>query len=305
MNKYIFFNTEDNNQIIELNSKKLIFFSLAIIFIIVVGSIVGAKIFTKHIYESKLDNIRANNKELSRTVKKAKRKISRMDTRVDSLIRKDKALRTYINIPSIDKDINEIGIGGKVVHKSKSMDDLLPGDTITVSTLMNDLNELERKIKLEKLSYQEIYNAFKDHSKRIKSTPSIRPVNRAAYISDDFGYRRDPFTRKKEFHYGVDYAAPRGTSVLVTADGVVRNTRFSPSFGKIITVDHSSGYTTIYAHLRNFSVNEGEKVSRGEKVGEIGDTGRTTGSHLHYEVRKYGMKKNPMKYYLTGHIRLR
>lgn len=255
-----------------------------------------------YLYKAQLTKVKQDNQKLAKTVRQARAKIDEMETSIFSLEKKDQALRTYVNLPSIDKDINKIGIGGKIIQKTQAMDKLMPGDSLEISTLIRDLDRLERKIKLERISYSNIYESFRKYSDKIKSTPSIRPVVRAAYISDSFGYRRDPFTHERKFHWGLDFAAPAGTPVLVTADGVVRKVRFSHSYGRLIYVDHGNGYTTVYAHLHNYDVESGQEVKRGEKIGEIGSSGRSTGPHLHYEVRRYGIKKNPAKYYFQGFL---
>ncbi|MCF7885476.1 MAG: M23 family metallopeptidase [Candidatus Marinimicrobia bacterium] len=302
MKKYFFLNDTDDHHIIELNTKKILTFAGLLLLIIVTLSLFGAKFFMDYLYKARLSKVKQDNSKLAATVKQAQSKINQMESNISKLEKKDQALRSYINLPSIDKDINKIGIGGKIIQKTQAMDKLLPSDSLEISTLMRDLNRLERKIKLEKISYNKIYKSFQKYSDKIKSTPSIRPVNRSAYISDGFGYRHDPFTNERRFHWGLDYAAPSGTPVMVTADGVVRKTRYSHSYGRLVYIDHGNGYTTVYAHLHSYNVEPGDEVKRGQIIGKIGSTGRSTGPHLHYEVRRYGLKKNPAKYYFQGYL---
>jgi len=163
-----------------------------------------------------------------------------MESDISVLIDKDQALRTYIDIPEIDKDVRKLGIGGNVIHKTNELDKLIHSGDIKISELSQHLDKLERELKLERLSYEEIYNAFKHNSNKIQCTPSTPPVNEG-YITDGFGYRRDPFTQKWRFHYGMDFSAPLGTPVYSTANGVVRDTRRSSTYGKFITIDHGFG----------------------------------------------------------------
>ncbi|MBN2280844.1 MAG: M23 family metallopeptidase [Candidatus Marinimicrobia bacterium] len=232
-----------------------------------------------------------------------------MQSRLDSvsielagLFEKDKALRTYADIPEIDQDIRKLGVGGKIIHKTTKLDKFIPNDTLLISDLSRKLGQIERDLNLEKISYKEIYDAVKNHKELIQSTPSIIPVE-DGFISSYFGYRRDPFTQERRFHYGIDISAQRGTPVYTTADGVVSEcSNSSIGFGKLITIDHGHGYTTYYGHLQKFHVKEGQQVKRGQIIGEVGNSGRSTGTHLHYEVRNFGVKKNPLKYFFTGHL---
>jgi len=224
-----------------------------------------------------------------------------MESDLNVLLEKDQALRTYVDIPAIDKDVRKLGIGGKALIKASEFDKLIPDKDIRMSDLSNDLDRLARVLKLEKASYESIYDAFKHRSDQIQSTPSIRPVN-TGYITDGFGYRRDPFNGKRRFHYGIDISSPSGTPVYATADGVVRSCNSSVTYGKIVKLDHGFGYSTVYAHLSRILVKPGEVVKRGQKIAEVGCTGRSTAPHLHYEVQQFGIRKNPLDYFFTGYV---
>ena len=104
-------------------------------------------------------------------------------------------------------------------------------------------------------------------------------------LSSNFGYRRDPFSKKYKFHDGHDYSAQIGTGVHSTADGRVKRSKYWGSFGNYIEVDHGNGYVTAYGHLSKRNVKTGDKVLRGQKIGEVGNTGRSTAPHLHYEIK--------------------
>jgi murein DD-endopeptidase MepM/ murein hydrolase activator NlpD len=159
------------------------------------------------------------------------------------------------------------------------------------------MSQFERDIELEKLSYEEIYEAVKNHNDLIQATPSIIPIE-GGWISSNFGYRKDPFTHKTQYHDGIDISANRGTPVYAAADGVIRNCYYNGGgYGRMITIDHGFGFTTVYAHLNKYVVKKGQQVKRGQKIGEVGSTGRSTGPHLHYEVQKFGVPKNPKNYF--------
>jgi murein DD-endopeptidase MepM/ murein hydrolase activator NlpD len=124
--------------------------------------------------------------------------------------------------------------------------------------------------------------------------PSIWPVE--GRLMGAFGARTDPFSGEGAWHTGVDISAPTGTSVVTTADGIVTYAGWSNGYGRLIIVDHGNGMETYYAHLSRFSVVEGQEVRRGEQIGAVGSTGRSTAPHLHYEVRQGGAPMNPYHY---------
>ncbi|OYV03326.1 hypothetical protein CGW93_01540 [candidate division bacterium WOR-3 4484_18] len=126
--------------------------------------------------------------------------------------------------------------------------------------------------------------------------PSIWPA--PGYITSGYGWRRDPFTHRREFHPAIDISNVEGTPVVATADGIVHFTGWVRGYGKTIIIDHGFGYSTLYGHLKKMLVKEGQVVRRGEVIGLMGHTGRTTGTHLHYEVRYFNRHKNPMDYVL-------
>jgi murein DD-endopeptidase MepM/ murein hydrolase activator NlpD len=132
---------------------------------------------------------------------------------------------------------------------------------------------------------------------RRRATPTIWPLNEIRMTSG-FQWRRDPINGKKEFHDGLDLAAAHGTPVLATADGYVVHAGRSGGFGNLVRLDHGDGIETIYGHLRRVKVKVGDHVTKGQVVGEVGNTGRSTGPHLHYGIFEGGVAVNPLKDYL-------
>ncbi|MEA3316956.1 MAG: M23 family metallopeptidase, partial [Bacteroidota bacterium] len=117
-------------------------------------------------------------------------------------------------------------------------------------------------------------------------------------ISDYFGYRNDPFTGKRRKHNGMDFAGPLGCPIYSTGDGTVVEARYTfHGYGKKVVINHGFGFITIYAHLNKIVVENGDKVKRGQLIGKMGSSGRSTGSHLHYEIRKHNVPVNPINYY--------
>ncbi|MDV6237658.1 M23 family metallopeptidase [Leptospira ellisii] len=126
-----------------------------------------------------------------------------------------------------------------------------------------------------------------------------RPLGEEGIVSSRFGKRKDPFTRKETFHGGVDIAAEEGTPVYASADGEISFSKQKGGYGNLIVVDHKLGYQTLYGHLSSMSVRPGEKVRKGQKIGEVGQTGRATGNHLHFEVRRFNQRQRPV---FNGHV---
>lgn len=145
-------------------------------------------------------------------------------------------------------------------------------------------------------SFQEIAWYYANRKEGLNSTPSIRPSS--APISSGFGYRLDPFgKRSPKRHNGIDFAGKPDSPIVVTADGVVRHAGWVPSYGQAILVDHGFGYSTLYAHTTQIQVKAGDVVKRGDKIATMGSSGRSTGTHLHYEVWKDGQAVNPRNYF--------
>ncbi|HRS90669.1 MAG TPA: M23 family metallopeptidase [Candidatus Marinimicrobia bacterium] len=295
-------NTRKRVHSISLSWGKLIAVVAGGVFLLIFVIILGANLFSNLVYQSKLTRLKKNNNRLVSTFYDLNNRIQKMESDISMLVEKDKALRTYGDLPVIDQDIRRLGVGGRLMPKSDELDQLLPESDIKVSELVNNLDRLAREIKFERISYETIYDAFKNRSDQIQSTPSIRPVY-TGFINDGFGYRRDPFTGRREFHYGLDITTPTGTPVFVTADGVVGKSGYQGGYGYVVEVNHGYGYSTLYAHLSKILVRSGDAVKRGQKIGEVGTTGRTTGPHLHYEVKQFNINKNPLDFFFSGYIR--
>ena len=146
-------------------------------------------------------------------------------------------------------------------------------------------------------SMKQLDNYFKQRTTLLSYTPSIWPVR--GWTTSEFGIRRDPYTSRARMHRGLDIAAAIGTTVNSPADGLIIFTGKDGAFGKVVVVDHKNNIMTRYAHLSRIDVTTGDQVKRGEQLGAVGNTGRSTGPHLHYEVWINGIPENPRKYILN------
>ena len=161
--------------------------------------------------------------------------------------------------------------------------------------------QLKRLLTLSKQETEElsrISEQLKSDIAARKNLPSIAPA--AGVFTSGFGYRRDPVYGGWRFHKGIDIAAPRGTPVVATADGVVARVGWNKGYGLAVEIDHGNGISTYYAHCSRAAVSPGMKVHRGDVIAYIGSTGKATGPHVHYEVRVKGVARNPEKYILTA-----
>ena len=170
---------------------------------------------------------------------------------------------------------------------------------MSVSELQQEIERLATVVdqRADELAYME----FRLLEKRVEErlTPTILPVKNAV-LGSSFGFRNDPFVGVRARHEGLDFSAPSGTPVSAAADGVVLSSEFHPEFGNMIEIDHGEGLTSRYAHLATMEVAESKIVRRGEKIGTVGSTGRSTGPHLHFEVRMLGVPQNPANFLKRG-----
>jgi len=157
-----------------------------------------------------------------------------------------------------------------------------------------ELNVLSSRAETLDNSLDELDHVFRERIRLLSSTPNTMPVE--GWFSHGFGWRNDPWSGKREFHKGIDIVADAGTEITAPADGVVTRAGRNGGYGKAIDLSHGYGYVTRYAHLSEILVRAGQRVRRGQMLGRVGSTGRSTGSHLHYEVFRDGRRVNPWKY---------
>lgn len=172
-------------------------------------------------------------------------------------------------------------------------------DAEIIKNVTRKLDLLDRQLYTQIKSFDELQQLAVNNKERISHIPAIQPISseNMKQMASGYGYRRDPIYGTSRFHEGLDFAADTGTPVYATADGRVVHAGWQSGYGNLVEVDHGYGYITRYAHLSRCDVTEGQTVSRGDKIAEVGNTGKSTGSHLHYEVRLNGAPQNPINYY--------
>lgn len=191
--------------------------------------------------------------------------------------------------------------------RAKEMADQLEISTIRkikdhqlVAAIKATLNNLNSRIVAQKKSYDEVDKLVKNKEQLLAHTPAIQPVSNKDLnrIASGFGYRVDPIYKTPKFHAGLDFAAPQGTPIYATADGSVTTSgNTGNGYGNHVIINHGYGYETLYGHMVRVKARNGQSVKRGEVIGWVGSTGKSTGPHCHYEVHKYGEKIDPIYFF--------
>jgi murein DD-endopeptidase MepM/ murein hydrolase activator NlpD len=212
--------------------------------------------------------------------------------------RDDNLYRIIFEAEPIPATIREAGIGG--INRYEELEKLSNSEMVVDVT--KKLDGISKRMYIQSKSYDELIEKALDKEKMLACTPAIQPLSNKDLrsISSGFGWRIQPLYKIRQFHPGQDFAAPIGTPVYATADGVVERAESSfHGYGNNIIIDHGFGYKTLYGHLNAFNVKEGQKVKRGATIGFVGNTGMSTGPHLHYEVIKNNEKINPINFFFN------
>jgi len=209
-------------------------------------------------------------------------------------IPKDNTYRAILQIDTLSDNIREAGTGGYVQHQPLSLENDMSDK---LGSLINQLNS---QLQIQTGSYETVYQKALEHQTSLSHRPAIQPISQKdlIMISSNFGLRSDPFLASQEVHRGLDFVAATGKDVYATGDGTVTLVQESRiGYGNEVFIDHGFGYGSRYAHLSEFLVKEGQKVKRGQLIGKVGESGRATGPHLHYEVLYKNKPVNPSFYF--------
>ncbi|MCK9179251.1 MAG: M23 family metallopeptidase [Bacteroides sp.] len=209
--------------------------------------------------------------------------------------RDDNLYRVIMQTEPIDPAIRQAGYGGTNRYEALMN---LPNSELVVKTTQK-LDVLDRQLYIQSLSFDDVVELCKSHEEKLLCIPAIQPIANKDLkkTASGYGMRIDPIYGTTKFHSGMDFSASPGTDVYATGNGVITKAGWETGYGNTIEVDHGFGYKTIYAHLSSIKVKRGSKVVRGEVIGGVGSTGKSTGPHLHYEVHHKGKVVNPVNYY--------
>jgi murein DD-endopeptidase MepM/ murein hydrolase activator NlpD len=212
--------------------------------------------------------------------------------------RDDNLYRVIFESEPIPSDIRKAGYGGADRYKDLEGYD----NTELMKATSMKLDKITKQMYIQSKSYDEVSKLARDKEKLLASIPAIQPIANKdlKHIPGGYGWRTDPIYKTGEFHPGLDFTANTGTEIFATGDGVVeRADNMDQGYGNHVIINHGFGYQTLYGHMTRYVVRAGQKVKRGELIGYVGSTGRSTGPHVHYEVIRNGEKVNPINYFFN------
>jgi murein DD-endopeptidase MepM/ murein hydrolase activator NlpD len=244
------------------------------------------------------DLLYSENEALRRELVALGGEIDRLDETVRGHINLANDARLLAGLPPFSAEVALLGVGGVSAGMLDHRAGLSDPVARTVGLYHDRLERLDQQLAFQEGSFVEVNQVISASKEKLDHIPTIDPVVGAHYYSSGFGMRRDPFTGRPTHHNGIDFSAPRGTPFCATADGVVTHAGRQGPLGKVIKIDHRNGFQTIFGHADCIHVKKGQEVRRGDVIGEVGSTGRATGSHLHYEIHKDGRAVNPRSYIL-------
>lgn len=284
---------------VKLSLKKIITAIVFFIAVIVFSLKYSVDFLIDFSQNSKIAKLKKENAILEDELQKIGTKITTINSDIDWIEKKDDQIRAMLNLPPITSDVRQVGIGGAnpgADGMNALRQELSYGNELVSS--WNFLEQLEREIRLEKNSYQKLLSTVETRQDSLKYLPVLKPVP-AAYISSGFGNRFHPILKRRQFHHGIDLVASKGTPILAPADGTVTSAGKNGSYGQYVSINHKYGFETSYGHMNKIYVRRGQTVKRGDKIGEVGSTGLSTSSHLHFEVRFKGKTLNPRDFFLN------
>lgn len=203
--------------------------------------------------------------------------------------------RTYFQLDSISMDERMAGTGG--VNKFEKYAKLSFNELVTITA--KKIDNLNNQLKVQEKSLNEIIDVAKNKEEYFSKIPAIQPIanNDLKRLASGFGKRFHPILHVAKFHEGIDFTAEIGTPIYATADGIVEKAGVQSGYGNTVVIDHQNGYKTLFAHQSKIKVKQGQTVKRGEVIGFVGNTGLSSGPHLHYEVMKNNVKIDPLGYF--------
>ena len=273
--------------------------------------VVGLALFMAVHYIFVLDQASRNgalkdeNVTLKARLRVLQEEVARIDSnlqRIGQLSAKIRAI-TELNDPERNLAIGPVSESTKTPQVLYAQDERIDDEDegldskLAMRLIDSKIDTLESETLRQESSMRELQEHFADDQSLLTSTPSIRPV-KSRLLTSTFGVRTDPYTTHRVMHKGDDFAADLGADVIAPADGVVVFVGYRGEYGKTVVIDHGYGIQTHFAHLSDYKVDVGQHIKRGQLIGAVGKTGRTTGVHLHYEVRVHGIPQDPEKFIL-------
>ena len=267
--------------------------AISLILVVTASVLLSSLFFSNQVDQSELEQLRAENKALNAKYEQLRWNLTEVENRYTELVEKEVKIRSLFELPNINTDERQLGIGGPTMI---NYDELTHTEQLAAKTEA-EVDRLLRLSRFEIEKYNEVENSLTTIKSRLEHTPSIWPCK--GWNSRGYGMKFDPFTGYKRMHRGIDIANNTGTPIIATADGKVEKVGTNSDMGKYIVIDHGYGFTTRYGHLSQIEVKRGQKVNRGDLIALMGSTGYSTGPHLHYEIIRNGKFLNPFNFIIN------
>jgi murein DD-endopeptidase MepM/ murein hydrolase activator NlpD len=243
-----------------------------------------------------LESLRRVNEVQKSQITQFEAKIGDLEAKMKAIESLDSRLRQITGLGEKPRPDRAVAVGGGASLEEQPAARLEPGRQALIERMHRDLEKLSADAEWEQTSLKQLEAHLEAQRVQLASTPSIWPVR--GWLTSDFGPRYSPFTETNQMHEGIDVAGPIGTAVKAPAAGVVIQAGVNGSYGNYVAIDHGYGIQTRYGHLNSISVKVGQRVKRHQPIATLGNSGRSTGPHLHYEVRVNNVPVNPAKYIL-------
>lgn len=241
---------------------------------------------------SEMARLRDLNKQQQQHLRELGMKIDEFSDRMEALRQTDKKIRVLAYETNTNKKL-PLSVGGS--DKDTKIKDLLDKDHNTlVEGMRKNIEKLKEEANEREKSFNELMAFLNEQKSILASTPALWPVQ--GWVTSGFGSRRSPFRSGIEFHKGLDISTRYGKAIIAPADGFVIRSGYEPADGNSVKIEHGHGFSTAYLHLSKIAARQGERVKKGEIIGYVGDSGRSTGPHLHYSVYVNNVPVNPIKY---------
>ncbi len=263
---------------------------------IVTGIIIFAIAF-RYIDSPKEKLLRQQNDDLRQNYSIMSERLKQLELQMDEIANRDNTVYRSIF------EANPIPDSARVKEMEKRKEVQLVqgmGSTELVKNMTAQLNNLALRMAYQERSFDDITKMVKNKEQLLASIPAIQPISNKTLtrIASGYGYRIDPIYKDRRAHMGMDFTAPQGTPIYATADGVVSDAGFNTGgFGNRVVINHGNNYQTLYGHMYRIKARVGQRVKRGEVIGYVGNTGKSSGPHCHYEVHHRGNPVNPIYYF--------
>lgn len=254
--------------------------------VLLLSCLVLVDYFRTNVDRSELKRLRVQNQTQQNELREFANRLEDVRKEMVILAQNDAKMRALAQIshPTGTAGSIQVGIGGPAESPEES----------DMTNLQQQIDQIRASIDLRRESQEEVRGFLTEQSSLLSSKPSGLPAR--GWLTSNFGIRKSPFTNERTMHEGLDIAARIGTPVYATAAGIVSRSNFESGYGKVIVIDHGYGYKTVYAHNSKLMVKVGQRIKRGDLIAASGNTGTSTGAHVHYEVRLNGVPLNPRKF---------